>query len=104
MRREWEPEELVASWTLVERDERELISYKHDGGRLAFSLTLKFFELEGRFPRHAGELPPAAVSYVARQVGVDPAELQRFFAFTDDRKRERAREWLAEEGYLPIGP
>ena len=32
---------------LVERDERELISYKHDGGRLAFSLTLKFFELEG---------------------------------------------------------
>lgn len=75
MRREWEPEELVASWTLVERDERELISYKHDGGRLAFSLTLKFFELEGRFPRHAGELPPAAVSYVARQVGVDPAEL-----------------------------
>ena len=34
----------------------------------------------------------------------DPAELQRFFAFTDDRKRERAREWLAEEGYLPIEP
>jgi hypothetical protein len=30
-------------------------------------LTLKFFELEGRFPRHAGELPPAAVSYVAQR-------------------------------------
>jgi hypothetical protein len=77
MRREWEPEELVASWTLVERDERELISYKHDGGRLAFSLTLKFFELEGRFPRHAGELPPAAVSYVARQVGGGPGRAVR---------------------------
>ena len=34
----------------------------------------------------------------------DPAELSRFFAFSNDRKRERAREWLAEEGYLPIGP
>jgi len=41
-------------------------------------LTLKFFELEGRFPRHAGELPPAAVSYVARQVAVDPAELRGY--------------------------
>ena len=62
MRREWEPEELVASWTLVERDERELVAYKQGAGRLALALTLKFFELEGRFPRHAGELPPAAVS------------------------------------------
>ena len=34
----------------------------------------------------------------------DPAELRRFFAFTNNRKRERAREWLAEEGYLSIGP
>jgi len=29
----------------------------------------------GRFPRHAGELPPAAVGYVARQIGVDPGDL-----------------------------
>jgi hypothetical protein len=78
MRREWEPEELVASWTLVERDERELVAYKQGVGRLALALTLKFFELEWRFPRHAGELPPAAVSYVARQVGVDPAELRGY--------------------------
>lgn len=33
----------------------------------------------------------------------DEGELKRFFAFTDDRKRERAREWLAEEGYVPTG-
>ena len=36
---------------------------------------LKFFELDARFPRHVGEYPPAAVDYVARQVGVDPGEL-----------------------------
>jgi hypothetical protein len=38
-----------------------------------FALALKFFEQEARFPRHAGELPPAAVKFVAGQVKVDPA-------------------------------
>jgi len=36
---------------------------------------LKFFEIDARFPRHVGEYPPAAVDYVARQVGVDPGVL-----------------------------
>jgi len=75
VRREWGPEELVAAWTLVEADERELVAYKRGATRLGFALMLKFFEIEARFPRHAGEYPPAAVAYVARQVGVDPAEL-----------------------------
>lgn len=75
MRREWEPEDLVASWTLVEQDERDLVAYKRGTTRLGFALMLKFFEIEARFPRHAGEYPPAAVAYVARQVDVDPDEL-----------------------------
>ena len=36
-------------------------------------MILKFFEQEARFPRHVGELPKAAVDYVAGQVKVDPA-------------------------------
>jgi hypothetical protein len=36
-------------------------------------LILKFFAIEARFPRHAGEVPKAAVDYVAGQVKVDPA-------------------------------
>ena len=75
MRREWEPEDLVACWTLVEHDERELVAYKRGATRLGFALMLKFFEIDARFPRHVGEYPPAAVDYVARQVGVDPGEL-----------------------------
>lgn len=39
---------------------------------------LKFFELEARFPRDEAEFPPAAVTYVAEQVRVDPAELSRY--------------------------
>lgn len=61
MRREWEPEDLVACWTLAEQDERELVAYKRGATRLGFALMLKFFEIEARFPRHVGEYPPAAV-------------------------------------------
>jgi hypothetical protein len=75
VRRDWEPEDLVACWTLVEQDERELVAYKRGATRLGSALMLKFFEIEARFARHASEFPPAAVAYVARQVDVDPAEL-----------------------------
>jgi hypothetical protein len=76
-RREWRPEELVACWTLVEDDWR-LVGNKTGATRLGFGLLLKFFELEARFPRHAGELPKPAVDYVAGQVKVDPAALARY--------------------------
>ena len=39
---------------------------------------VKFFDLEGRFPAHAGELPQAAVDYVARMVKVPAADLGRY--------------------------
>jgi hypothetical protein len=71
MRREWEPEELIAAWTLLDGD-WELVGNKTGATRLDFSLILKFFEQEARFPRHSGEIPKAAVDYVAGQVKVDP--------------------------------
>ncbi|GAA3466566.1 hypothetical protein [Nonomuraea roseola] len=39
----------------------ELVGNKTGATRLGFGLLLKFFEKEGRFPRHAGEVPRAAV-------------------------------------------
>ena len=77
MRREWEPEELIACWTLVEADQ-ELVANKSGATRLGFALLLKFFELEARFPRDVSELPPAAVSYMAEQVRVDAGELDGY--------------------------
>lgn len=41
-------------------------------------MLLKFFEIEGRFPRSADELPAAAIAYVAEQVRVDAAELAAY--------------------------
>lgn len=50
MRQVWEPEDLLAAWTLVEAD-WELVANKSGATRLGFALLLKFFELEARFPR-----------------------------------------------------
>jgi hypothetical protein len=77
MRREWEPEDVVACWTLVDED-WALVANKTGPTRLGFALLLKFFELEARFPRHVGELPAAAVDYVAAQVKVGPDQLAKY--------------------------
>jgi Domain of unknown function (DUF4158) len=67
-------DELASSWTLVAPD-WDSIGNKTGATRLGFSLVLKFFEREARFPSGPSELPEAAVGFVARQVHVDPAEL-----------------------------
>ncbi len=77
MRQDWEPEELLASWTLVEAD-WELVANKTGATRLGFGLLLKFFELEARFPRDRHELPGPAVAFVAEQLGVPAGELERY--------------------------
>ena len=62
--------------------------------RLGFSLLLKFFEIEARFPRDWSELPAAAVAYVAEQVKVDPGELAgyRFSGRTIEYHRAQIRD------------
>jgi hypothetical protein len=77
VRREWTPEELIESWTLLD-DAWRLVGNKTSVTRLGFSVLLKYFDLEARFPRHAGEVPQAAVRYVAAQVKVDPALFRQY--------------------------
>jgi len=74
MRQEWQPEELIECWTLLDSD-RSLVANKTGATRLGFALLLKFFELEARFPRAAAELPAVAVDYVAAQVNVPASAL-----------------------------
>lgn len=115
MRQVWEPEDLVACWTLLEAD-WHLVSNKRGPTRLGFALLSKFFEQEARFPEHAGEIPQAAVDYVASQVGVEPgefgsydfsgraikyhrAQIRQFFGFREASRsdEDRLSGWLAEE-------
>ena len=77
MRREWELDDLIDCWTLDE-DELRLIANKSGATRLGFALLLKYFEQEARFPRHAGDVPKAAVAFVAQQVGVAAEEFASY--------------------------
>ncbi|MGH3921402.1 MAG: DUF4158 domain-containing protein [Pseudonocardiaceae bacterium] len=74
MARELDQDELIDRWTLVE-DELALVAGKRGATRLGFALLLRFYTERGRFPRGRGEIPAAAVDYVARQVKVPVTEL-----------------------------
>jgi TnpA family transposase len=90
--RRWDVEDLVGSWTLVDAD-WELVGNRYGATRLGFALMLKFFQIEGRFPRHAEEIPVAAVRFVATQVGVEAAALAGYDwagrSIADHRRRVR---------------
>jgi hypothetical protein len=75
---------------------------------LSLALTLKFFEIEGRFPRHPGELPSVTVDVVARRPGVPAAEfevtgrpIERFRAPTRDALRSRVLSRGDEDRMIP---
>lgn len=57
--------ELIAQWTLVEDGWRLL------GTKTGFTLVLKYFEIEGEFPRDGEQFPPAAVEFAADSVKLD---------------------------------
>lgn len=59
MRQDWTAEQLADAWTLEEGD-RTLIGNKSGATRLGSALKLKFFQLQGRFPTYAEEIPSAA--------------------------------------------
>ncbi|NGO72358.1 DUF4158 domain-containing protein, partial [Streptomyces boncukensis] len=115
MRQEWEPEDLIEVWTLLEDDMAKLRN-KSGSNRLGFALLLKFFEVEARFPEVPGEVPQAAVAYVAQQVKVPEAEwaaydwtgraikrhrteIREAFGFRECSVEDQAQlaEWLAAE-------
>lgn len=55
MRQDWEPEDLIEVWTLLE-DDMKKVRNKSGATRLGFALLLKFFEVEAeeRRPARAG--------------------------------------------------
>ncbi|GAA2271539.1 hypothetical protein GCM10010430_66750 [Kitasatospora cystarginea] len=115
MRQDWEPEDLIEVWTLLEDDMKRLRN-KSGANRLGFAMLLKFFEVEARFPEVAAEVPTVAVAYVAQQVKVPVEEwvsydwqgkaIQRHrgeirdafgFRAGTEEDQERLAEWLTAE-------
>jgi Domain of unknown function (DUF4158) len=77
VRRDWDPEDLIAYWTLLDSDWR-LVANKTGATRLGFVALLKFFETEGRFPQYAAEVPEQAVGYLAEQVKVEAGAFAKY--------------------------
>jgi hypothetical protein len=55
---EWEPDELIDTWTLTGTD-WDLIASKAAATRLGFAAMLKFYEIEGRFPAYRRRSRPS---------------------------------------------
>jgi len=78
MKHNWTLDELIDRWTLLP-NELDLVSdSRSKSNRLGFGLLLKYFQLEGKFPRHRREIPQAALTYVARQLKISPDVFQEY--------------------------
>ena len=78
MKHNWTLDELIDNWTLLPIETELGESSKADYNRLGFSLLLKYFQIEGKFPRHRREIPQAAIDYIARQLKLSPDVLQKY--------------------------
>lgn len=79
MKRIWNTDELVEFFTLTPKD-FELISTKSRATRLGFSVLLKYFQIETRFPIMKSEVPFDIVRFISNQLAV-PFELFKEYDF-----------------------
>lgn len=97
VRQDWEPEDLIEVWTLLE-DDMKRVRNKSGATRLGFALLLKFFEVGARCPESAKEMPAAAVEYVAQQVKV-PAAAWEDYDWQGDRIKRHRKEIREAYGF-----
>jgi TnpA family transposase len=72
MKRQWDIEELIEHFTLIQED-LTFLANKTGVTRLGCALLLKCFQYEGRFPTGAHEIPKDVVNYVANQLKLNAA-------------------------------
>src|SRR5438874_70139 len=77
MKRQWDIEELIEHFTIVEED-LPILGNKTGSSRLGCTLQLKYFQHEGRFPTDQHDIPKAVVDYIARQLKLDAALLTQY--------------------------
>ena len=72
MKHNWTLDELIDHWTLLPNELALANQSRATHNRLGFALLLKYFQIEGRFPRHRRDVPIIAIDYVARQLKLAP--------------------------------
>ncbi len=89
MQHNWTDGELTVHWSLT-AEELALLPNRVDSNRLGFAIQLKFFDIEGRFPRTPREIPTSALYFVAAQLGLSPFVFQQYAWRGRARKQHRA--------------
>ncbi len=89
MQYHWTDDELTVHWALT-AEERALLPNRVDYNRLGFAVQLKFFDIEGRFPRTPREIPTSALDFMAHQLGFAPSVFQQYDWRGRARKQHRA--------------
>ena len=57
MKRQWTVDELIDQWTLLPSELALVEASKSDHNHLGYAILLKYFQLEGKFPRHKHDVP-----------------------------------------------
>ena len=71
MKRIWETDELIATFTLT-ADEIAWLGGRSTSTQLGRAIQLKCLQYEGRFPEKAKDVPRPIVQYIAQQLGINP--------------------------------
>lgn len=87
MKRSWTEDELLEHFILV-NIERKLIGNKTGASRLGFTVLLKYFQHEARFPTKRSDIPRPVVEYIAKQLELSPDLFDQY-------------RWGAEKGITP---
>jgi len=100
MKRCWNEQELAEHWTLFEA-EAHLLANRTDRCRIGVAVLLKYFQLNGRFPRQHRDLPGAVLAFLGEQLSVPPESWFDYdlWGRSGQRDRERIRGYL---GFRPI--
>ena len=89
MQYHWTDDELTVHWSLT-AEELTLLPNRVDYNRLGFAVQLKFFDIEGRFPRTPREIPTSALGWIAHQLDCSPSVFQQYDWRGRARKQHRA--------------
>ena len=118
MKLHWLADELVEFWSMTP-DELGLLKGSSESHRLGFALLLKFFQIEGYFPRTHREIPDEAIEFVAKFLDTPSstfkdysfskrllkshcAEIRSFQGFRSSTNQDakEAQEWLSKQALL----
>lgn len=95
MKRNWNEDELLEHFTLLPI-ERKLIGNKTEASRLGFTVLLKYFQQEARFPAKKQDIPKVVIEFIAHQLGFSPTLFEEYRWGAEERNFTYHRKQIRE--------